>query len=232
VQDKYYMISCTNIVSGSACILDYTRSFISNDTTKSISNVPIDIVQNYNLLNIERKHNEIPKTVKIEHKTEIHDTLLHSNYAWMDNYHKYQDELDIYLDNENDYVDEYFQNQQHTIDYLVKEMQSRHSPEYSIPIATIGEYDYYARYTSDKGLPIYYRTKCTGGFDGTKAELVLDLNKIKQDTKCVDISEVFISKKHNLLAYGIDYTGNEKFEIKILDLTTLDYKPDIVSMSA
>jgi protease II len=42
---------------------------------------------------------------------------------------------------------------------------------------------------------------------------------------------VVISEQYNLLVYGVDYEGDEQYEVRIIDLTTLEHKSDIIPVA-
>ncbi|MGV2433217.1 MAG UNVERIFIED_CONTAM: hypothetical protein LVQ98_08225 [Rickettsiaceae bacterium] len=69
------------VVNGTTCILDYTRSFIADDTMVSVSNVPRSIRKNYNNLYRKKQQLKLPQAIKIPYKHKVHDIVLKDNYA-------------------------------------------------------------------------------------------------------------------------------------------------------
>lgn len=219
---------------GSKSLLDYTRSFIGENTDISFTNVPAEILNNYNIISRslcgEKKSSKPPEAIKIPTEIKVHNQVLIDNYAWMRDSHKYEDILNQLIDSENQYLDKYLENEKENMDFIIEEMKSRMNLEHTTPLAdTIAGYDYFISYIKDKDFPICYRQKEGSELDYTKAELVLDFNKMNDKKPIVSVSGIFFSEKHNMLAYGLDYSGNELFEIRIVDLTTLQEKSDVIT---
>ena len=128
---------------------------IAYNSIESTSNIPENIRENYNILNKKRKSLEIPRAIQVPYETKVHGCTLQDNYAWMQNEAKYRDVIDIYLDEENDYAEEYLGSQMDDINYLTTEMKNRIDLEQTQKIANVQGFDYYITYIEEKGLPIY-----------------------------------------------------------------------------
>lgn len=225
---KYDILYYT--ISGTKKILDYTRSFIGEDIAESSSNLPENIRNNYKAyaLNNKKKKGEIPEPIKISTEIKKHNHTIIDDYAWMKMKHLYKDMYNQYMDLEAKYADDYFENSKSGIDYLEEELKSQMNHELYTKIASVAGFDYYKVELRNKGLPIYYRVKQGRKLDITEAQVVLDFNKLRAEKDFAYHSEVFISQEHNLLAYGIDYTGDESYKVRIIDLKTYEYLEDVL----
>ena len=78
------------------------------------------------------------------------------------------------------------------------------------------EYYYFTRTIKGKSYPIH----CRINIDSQKVERLLDENEIAQGKTCCDITSFTVTKDHKYMSYGIDTTGNEKYDLKIVDIET------------
>lgn len=76
-------------------------------------------------------------------------------------------------------------------------------------------YEYFYRMVEGKGYPIHYRNPRVSGF-GT--ELLLDLNKIAEGHSQCDVRGPKINSNHDIMAYGVDYTGDECYQYHFFSL--------------
>lgn len=97
-------------------------------------------------------------------------------------------------------------------------------------------YAYYKKYESKNPYPLYFRIKLNAGakffdpieIDPKLEELLFDVNrelkKYQEKTGIKDsfafVSEIFLSPKGKYLAYGIDFTGTEAYNVRVIDLCT------------
>ena len=87
-----------------------------------------------------------------------------------------------------------------------------------------GDYEYYSR--TVKGLS--YKIHCRKLKGSTKEEIVLDENEIAKGLEYCAISGHDPSPNHKLLAYGVDTTGYETYNLRIIDLTTGKQLDDVI----
>ena len=95
----------------------------------------------------------------------------------------------------------------------------KHMTSLPLPIDGNGwdsEYYYFTRTVEGKSYPIH----CRINMDSKVIIELLDENKIAEFKTSCDISNVTVTKDHQYISYGIDTTGNEKYEIKIYHINT------------
>ncbi|MES2215236.1 MAG: hypothetical protein V4485_04365, partial [Pseudomonadota bacterium] len=67
----------------------------------------------------------------------------------------------------------------------------------------------------DKNYPIFCRKH--GSMDANE-EILLDMNFVACDKEFTSLGAMSVSPDHKLLAYAVDFLGDEKYTIKILDI--------------
>jgi len=143
-------------------------------------------------------------------------------YYWMRSDDRKNEKVLEHLKLENSYTDYVMKDQDITKDELYHELLS-HIQEtydsYPLPNSDNGwtsEYYYFTRTTEGKSYPIHCRMNM-------KTQVVtelLDENDIAAGKTCCDISSFSITKDHKYMSYGIDLTGNEKYDLKIYNIET------------
>jgi len=99
---------------------------------------------------------------------------------------------------------------------LYAEMVGRvQETDVSAPVPN-GPWEYYCRTYEGKAYPVYCRRPRGGGDE----QVILDVNRIALDHEFVDVLDVDVSPDHSLVAYTLDTTGRETYEIIVLDLST------------
>ena len=93
------------------------------------------------------------------------------------------------------------------------------------------DYYYYSRMIKGQDYPLFCRKKHS--LDANE-EVILDQNTLAKGEDFCDLAVVEVSKDHRLLAYSVDYSGDESYTIFIKDLQTgklFDEKIDSSSTS-
>ena len=78
------------------------------------------------------------------------------------------------------------------------------------------EYYYFTRTIEGKSYPIH----CRINVNTKEITELMDENTIADGKTCCDISSFGITKDHKYMSYGIDTNGNEKYELKIININT------------
>lgn len=171
-----------------------------------------------------------PKAAKILHETKTpYGDVLQDYYHWMKdkNWPKEVSDKKIldHLKAENTYTDTYFKNEQENKAKLFEEMKSRIKlADTSAPIKK-GNFYYYTRTEEDKSYPIYCRKE---GSMNAEEEILLDVNRLAKGRNYTRIGSFAVSEDNKLAAFSVDFDGSEKFEVRIFDLQTKEYLPDII----
>ena len=111
-------------------------------------------------------------------------------------------------------------------------------------------YEYFVRTVKGKAYPIVCRSKIAtaaaaggggGGGDGDEAaasssssavEIVLDVNEVAKPLKYCSLGSFRLSPSHDILAYSIDPSGYETYEVRFKDLRTGKHLPDVIESTA
>lgn len=108
---------------------------------------------------------------------------------------------------------------------LYREMRGRiQERDASVP-EKLDEYYYYHRYEEGAQYPLYCRK--AGDLDAPE-ELLLDQNALAEGHDFCELGVYRISPDHRLLAFAVDYEGNERFTLQIKDLTTGALLADVI----
>ena len=170
----------------------------------------IFFIFNINLLSMEP-----PKAKKIEHITEIHGIKLIDNYFWLRD--RNNPEVIKYLEDENNYADYILSDTKAIQEKLYNEIISRiKQTDMGVP-KKIDNYYYYYKINKGQNYYIFCRKKDNLN---NKEEILLDENKLAKGKNYFDVGFISVSPNHELMAYGVDYKGDEKYTIFIKNLKT------------
>jgi len=106
---------------------------------------------------------------------------------------------------------------------LFDEMVGRiQETDLSVPVKD-GPYQYYSR--TEDGLEYSIRARKLESMDAEE-EILLDLNQL--DHEYIGLGAFDVSPDHNILAYSIDITGREVYDLRFIDLRTGEHLPDVI----
>lgn len=163
---------------------------------------------------------------KIPAINELHGQKIVDDYSWLRD-PDWPDVKDAkvleYLQSENQYFEEFFAPLNQTKSELFNELKGRIKLADETPYVKRDDYHYYSRTEEDKEYPIYCR-KC-GGMD-SKEEILLDVNEIAKGRNFTKIGDIAFSPNHKLMAYAVDFAGDERYTIKVYDLEKQIYLKD------
>lgn len=173
-----------------------------------------------------------PQAIMKNHEIGLHGDKLNDPYAWLrdaawktpEDGVKNQDILD-YLKAENSYTDAFFKSLTPKIKEIFEERRGfLQKVDESVPIKR-DNYFYYSRQSLEQNYPVYLRKK--DSLEGTE-EIVMDVNVEATKHSFFRLGGFSISPSHHLLAYTVDTTGNEFFDLKIRDLATKNETGDSI----
>jgi oligopeptidase B len=137
------------------------------------------------------------------------------NYFWLRD--RNNPETIKYLEAENEYTKAEMKHTDALQSKLYSEILGRiQQTDLSVPTKR-GEYFYYTRTEEGKQYGIYCRKH--GSLDAAE-EVLLDGNAMAEGHKYFRVGNFAPSPNHKLLAYSVDYEGDEAYTIHIRDLTT------------
>ncbi|HET6294150.1 MAG TPA: S9 family peptidase [Kribbella sp.] len=159
-----------------------------------------------------------------------HGDVFVDDYEWLRD--KTDDEVLEYLRAENTYTEARTEHLESLREAIFDEISTRTlQTDLSVP-ARRGEHWYYSRTVEGKQYSISCRVKVDGdeppATDGEIAgeEILLDGNEVAGDSEFFSLGTVDVSPDGNLLAYSVDLKGDERFTLRIKDLTTGELLPD------
>jgi oligopeptidase B len=161
----------------------------------------------------------VAKTVPHQ-MTVLGDTRV-DNYFWLRD-RKDPDTIN-YLEDENRYTEAIMKSTDGLQTKLYAEMLGRiKQTDLSVPLKR-DDYFYYTRTEEGKQYPIYCRKH--GSLDA-KEEVLLDGNVMAEGKKYFRIGNFVPSPNHRLLAYSVDFEGDEAYTIRVKNLDTGALLPD------
>lgn len=143
-------------------------------------------------------------------------------YNWMRDDARKNTKVLEHLELENSYTVSYMKDEEDTKNKLYKELLS-HIEEtydsYPIPNSDNGwdsKYYYFIRTIVGRSYPI----RCRINMETKEITEIFNENDIAEGKTSCDISSFCVTKDHKYMSYGIDLTGDEKYDLKIFDIVT------------
>ena len=129
-----------------------------------------------------------------------------------------------YLEAENHYADSVLAPVAGLRDQLFEELKARiKEDDQSVPYFKNG-YWYHTRFEQGQEYPIFGRRK---GQPDAPEEVLVNVNELARGKAYCQIGGLTVSPDNRLLAYGVDYTGRNLFQLYFKDLTTNQLLPDV-----
>ncbi|MFG1909599.1 S9 family peptidase [Kribbella sp. NPDC048928] len=162
-------------------------------------------------------------------RTHHGDTFV-DDYEWLRD--KTDDEVLGYLRAENAYTEARTAHLESLREAIFKEISDRTlQTDLSVP-ARQGGYWYYSRTIEGQQYSLHCRVKADGdeppatGGAIAGEEVMLDGNEVAGDSEFFSLGTVDVSPDGRLLAYSVDVKGDERFTLRIKDLSTGELLPD------
>ena len=155
----------------------------------------------------------------------VHGDTRIDNYFWLRN--KEDPDTIAYLEAENRYTQDVMKPTESLQAALYDEMLSRiKQTDLSVPVKR-DDYFYYTRTEEGKQYAIYCRKHGSAqSFQDAPEEVLLDGNALAEGRKYFRVGNFIPSPDHRLLAYSVDFEGNEMYTIRVKDLSTGQLFPD------
>ncbi len=158
---------------------------------------------------------EPPVAKIVPHPMTIHDDTRVDNYFWL------RDRTDPdtikYLEAENEYTQAMMKDTEELQSKLYSEILGRiKQTDLSVPVKR-DDYFYYSRTEEGKQYSIYCRKQ--GSLEAPEA-ILLDGNELGAGRKYFRVGNFSPSPNHRLLAYSVDFEGDEAYTIQVKDLVT------------
>lgn len=170
---------------------------------------------------------EPPKAKKVSHIHREHGLERQDPYHWLSN--KEDSEVLTYLKKENVYTDLLTAHNEELRSVLFSEMLSRiKESDLSVPVKE-ENYFYYSRQEEGKSYSIHCRKK---GNLNNPEEILLDENELAKGLDYFHLGDFEVNDEHNFIAYSIDTSGSEKFNISVKNLQTGEILENIIKDSS
>jgi len=169
-----------------------------------------------------------PVPTKVESTREYHGKTLSDPYFWMkdQDYPTINDEpvLD-YLKEENAYYQEFLKPHTPLVDTIFEEFKGRtDETEKSVPYISNGyEYRWYYKEGAE------YRTRARKNLETGEDSVFMDVPQLVKGSEYFVIGDWSISPDNRYLAYSYDTAGDERYQVKVRDLQTGEYLPDVLN---
>ena len=156
----------------------------------------------------------MPPVAKIvPHSMTVHGDTRVDNYFWLRD--RQDPDTIAYLEAENAYTKEKLQHTEALQAALYAEMLGRiQQTDLSVPVKR-DKYFYYTRTEEGKQYAIHCRKK-----DAGPEEVLLDGNILAEGNKYFRLGAFIASPNHRLLAYSVDFEGDEKYTVRVKNLDT------------
>jgi len=164
-----------------------------------------------------------PHAPRRPHVHEEHGVRRDDPYAWMR--HRDDEAFLPYLREENAYTEKVMAAYEGQRKALFEEMKGRIKPDdASVPVLRRGML-YYSREEQGKNYPIHCR-KGTGEAD--PEQVMLDVNQLAEGEAYLALGALTVSLDGRWMAYAVDTSGDEIYDLYIKDLTTGDVVGPVV----
>jgi oligopeptidase B len=156
-----------------------------------------------------------PRARPIPHFDDCHDDIRLDEFHWLRE--RSNPEVIAYLEAENAWTAASMRHTDELQRTLYGELVGRiRETDLSVP-ERIDGFLYYSRTEAGRQYGIFCRRRST---DGAEEEILLDLNAVAVGHPYCRLGAREVSPDHRYLAYSVDLTGAEQFELRIKDLTT------------
>ena len=168
-----------------------------------------------------------PRAEQRPHSFTAHGVTVDDPYAWLkDPDYPEVGDADVlaYLAAENDYFEAAMAPHRPLVDRLYDEMKARIKEDESSVPQKDGDWLYWTAFETGGQYRKWWRKPVTGGAD----ELLLDEPALAEGKEYFRLGAFSVSNDGRYLAYAIDDSGAERFEVRVKDLTTGEHLPETI----
>ena len=168
---------------------------------------------------IAKKQNKIFKNFDDE-RIDLYSWLRDKSYPKITN-----NQILNYLKYENNYANNKLKKYFNLTKKIYQEIKNRISENNETTPIKIGNYYYYSYIK--KGMNYWVHSRKYKSI-ASKEKIILDENELAKNKHYCKVKGIDVSPNHELIAYAVDYVGNEKYEIKIKNLKNNQLLNDII----
>ncbi|HVF94150.1 MAG TPA: S9 family peptidase [Sphingomonas sp.] len=168
-----------------------------------------------------------PVAARRPHAFTMHGVTIEDPWAWLKDpaYPEVTDpDVLAYLAAENAYFESQMAPHKPLVDRLYEEMKARIKEDESSVPQKDGDWLYWTAFETGGQYRKWWRKPVAGGAD----ELLLDEPALAEGHEYFRLGAFSISNNARYLAYAIDDSGAERFEVRIKDLTTGEHLPETI----
>ncbi|MEE4349278.1 MAG: S9 family peptidase [Pacificimonas sp.] len=169
-----------------------------------------------------------PDAEERPHSFTMHGITVEDPYHWLkDQSYPVIDDEDVleYLNAENAYFEAVMEPHQALVETLFEEMKARLKEDDSSVPQKNGDFEYWWAFDEGAQYRKWYRRPVTG--DRTETVILVE-PALAEGTEYFRLGGVSVSPDGNLLAYGVDTNGSERFQLRVKDLRTGELLPDVI----
>jgi oligopeptidase B len=157
------------------------------------------------------------------HPDTINGDVREDNYFWLRE--RGDSNVIAYLEAENAYIDTMMKHTEDDQEELFQELKGRiRETDEDVP-AKKGNYFYYTRREEGKQYQIYCRKE--GNLQAAE-QIILDVNQLAEGHAYCNIGVYQVSPDHKMLAYSVDTTGAETYDLHFKNLETGEILADVI----
>lgn len=192
------------------------------------SNEVVSVGAFVDITRIKQLDTPAPMAAKKPSERDYHGKTLSDPYFWLKDpdYPKTDDkEVLDYLKAENAYYQEFLEPKKPLVDKIFEEFKGRtDETEESVPYISNG-YEY--RWYYEEGAE--YRTRARKNLESGEESVFFDEAKLAEGHDYYVTGDWAISPDNRYFAYAYDTAGDERYQVKIKDLVTGEYLPDVLN---
>jgi oligopeptidase B len=161
------------------------------------------------------------------HSFTAHGETVEDPYAWLKdpNYPEVTDpDVLAYLEAENSYFEAVMAPQAPLVETIYQEMKGRMKEDESSVPQKDGAWLYWTAFETGGQYRKWWRKPVAGGAD----ELLLDEPALAEGKEYFRLGAFAVSNDGTKLAYAIDDSGAERFEVRVKDLATGEHLPEVI----
>ena len=189
---------------------------------------------------VENTSTTPPVAKKVAHERTFHGDTFNDEYEWLRD--KESPDTVAYLEAENAYTEQQTSHLAGLREQIFNEIKNRTlETDLSVP-SRLGDWWYYSRTLEGQQYGLHCRTAAQPsdqpgawdppvlepGVDVPGEELLLDGNQLAEGKEFFSLGTFSVSTDGTLLAYSTDYTGDERYTLRVKDLRTGEMLPDEV----
>lgn len=176
----------------------------------------------------DQQISDAPIAKQRPHQRTLHGTTLSDPWHWLrDENYPVIDNEDVldYVKAENAYFEAAMAPHTELVETLFREMKGRIKEEDSSVPQKDGDWLYWVEYENGAEYKKWFRKPASGAGE---TQLILDEVALAKGKDYFRLSELSVSPDGKLMAFAVDDTGAERFEVRFQDLTSGTMLPDVI----